>query len=346
MITSFYRWALACLAVLLLALPAAADYYEVGWSTRQDGNLKMWWTKNGVRWPSQHPFVDIDIVIAPNTYVYSNIAPDKSINDHHTRWRVTSTGKTTDTHAQAGAVAPYGSYYNLLVNHSNTNSITWYDLADMTETFDVSVTVDLVTWGDYLMGAPAPDPMATFLFDGAGLCPELPGFEATNATLGTPFTGEMFIAATTELSLGELPGDFDMNARINADDLMLLCSVLGTPDLAFDVTDDGLVNEDDVYEWITNLVPIGDNWGTISGDINLDGAVDAGDLAIMGANFGQPTPTCWVAGDINLDGWVDAGDLALFGGNFGTIVHPVPEPASAAMLLCGVVVAIRRRRRA
>jgi hypothetical protein len=138
-------------------------------------------------------------------------------------------------------------------------------------------------------------------------------------------------------------GDFDLDGDIDADDIDLLFANLGSGDAFFDLTDDGVVDQADVDEWL-NIVPIGDNLGTVYADFNLDGAVDAGDLALLGAAFGQPGAFGWATGDATGDGAVDAGDLALLGGNFGTVVHPVPEPVTMSLLAVGGVALLRRKK--
>jgi hypothetical protein len=55
----------------------------------------------------------------------------------------------------------------------------------------------------------------------------------------------------------------------------------------------------------------------ISGDANLDGAVDVGDLGILAANYGGTGKT-WAQGDFNDDGAVDVGDLGILAANYGT----------------------------
>jgi hypothetical protein len=139
-------------------------------------------------------------------------------------------------------------------------------------------------------------------------------------------------------------GDFDLDGDVDADDVDLLFANLGGGDSFYDLTDDGLVDQADVDEWVFNVVPIGDDIGTVYADFNLDGAVDAGDLALLGAAFGQAGSFGWATGDATGDGAVDAGDLALLGGNFGTIVHPVPEPVTMSLLAIGGVTLLRRRK--
>ena len=56
----------------------------------------------------------------------------------------------------------------------------------------------------------------------------------------------------------------------------------------------------------------------ISGDANLDGAVDVGDLGILAANYGKTSGATWSQGDFNGDGAVDVGDLGILAANYGT----------------------------
>ncbi len=143
---------------------------------------------------------------------------------------------------------------------------------------------------------------------------------------------------------GGLRGDFDGDGDIDADDIDILMANLGGDPGEFDLTDDGVVDQDDVDEWVFNIVPIGENIGTVYGDFNLDGEVNAGDLALLATNYGLVGTWGWATGDGNGDGNVDAGDLAMLATNYGTVVHTVPEPASAALLLTGVMALIRRRK--
>jgi hypothetical protein len=60
------------------------------------------------------------------------------------------------------------------------------------------------------------------------------------------------------------------------------------------------------------------------GDLNQDGGVNFGDLALLRANFGSVcTPGTSCPGDINKDNAVNFGDLALLRANFGTSGCPV-----------------------
>ncbi|MCJ7545045.1 MAG: dockerin type I domain-containing protein, partial [Phycisphaerae bacterium] len=91
--------------------------------------------------------------------------------------------------------------------------------------------------------------------------------------------------------------------------------------------------------------------GLTAGDANGDHAVDGGDLALMGGAWMKESQT-WASCDFNGDGQVDACDLALFGGNWGWSLAPapppgapLPEPASAGLLLAGGLALIGARPR-
>jgi hypothetical protein len=141
------------------------------------------------------------------------------------------------------------------------------------------------------------------------------------------------------------PGDFDMDGDIDADDIDLLMANLGGDPAVYDLTNDGVVDQDDVDEWVFNIVPIGENIGTVYGDFNLDGEVNAGDLALLATNYGTVGDWGWATGDGNGDGNVDAGDLAMLATNYGTVVHPVPEPVTLSLLAVGGATLLRRRSR-
>ena len=78
-------------------------------------------------------------------------------------------------------------------------------------------------------------------------------------------------------------------------------------DLSADMNGDLVVDLNDVC-FIVNTV-----LGTDFGDVNLDGVVNAADIAIINANFGQPGG--WAQGDVNGDGIVNAADLAIANGS-------------------------------
>ena len=72
-----------------------------------------------------------------------------------------------------------------------------------------------------------------------------------------------------------------------------------------------------------------------SGDANLDGVVNVGDLGVLAAHWGVST-RLWGEGDFNGNGTVDVADLGTLAGSWGATpvgqAQSVPEPASAALL--------------
>jgi hypothetical protein len=165
-------------------------------------------------------------VIAPNTYEYHNIAPRKDINDHHEQFILAKNTKQSATNAVAGMGYPFPSFVDFMVA-SQVDSVSWYGLADQMEMYDVEVNVDLVVWNDHLQHNPMPDPEALFLFDAMGYCPDLPGYEAMNATTGMPFVGEMNVVSQTTLAIIYKPGDADLDGDVDLDDFMALKSNFG-----------------------------------------------------------------------------------------------------------------------
>jgi len=85
----------------------------------------------------------------------------------------------------------------------------------------------------------------------------------------------------------------------------------------------------------------------VPGDANGDGAVDVGDLGILGAHYGQSGVT-WAEGDFTAEGNVDVGDLGVLGAHYGAGAggSPVPEPASVLVLAVLATAVGRSRRRA
>ncbi|MCS7033954.1 MAG: hypothetical protein NZ561_08155, partial [Phycisphaerae bacterium] len=94
---------------------------------------------------------------------------------------------------------------------------------------------------------------------------------------------------------------------------------------------------------------------TLPGDSNLDGRVEIGDFALLGANFNQAS--YWAKGDFNYDGLTNLFDFALLGSNFnrslgfadvspGLWLGMVPEPGLGVIGLILGVRGLWPRRRA
>ncbi|MHC4986064.1 MAG: PEP-CTERM sorting domain-containing protein [Planctomycetota bacterium] len=154
-------------------------------------------------------------------------------------------------------------------------------------------------------------------------------------------TLRVFVAGTA------IPGDFDTDGDVDTDDIDLLCDNLG--DAAFDLDGDGDADEDDLIYLVENLVELTDGsgrTGTQVGDFNLDGLINATDLALMNPNFGSSAMN-YGDGNANCDDLINATDLAILAANFGYIAPAgaVPEPITMSLLAVGGLALLRRRSR-
>jgi hypothetical protein len=59
-------------------------------------------------------------------------------------------------------------------------------------------------------------------------------------------------------------------------------------------------------------------WNAISGDANMDDAVNVSDLSLLAANYGTTSGATWAKGDFTGDGAVNVSDLSLLAANYGT----------------------------
>ncbi len=81
----------------------------------------------------------------------------------------------------------------------------------------------------------------------------------------------------------------------------------------------------------------------ISGDLDISGFVGQDDLDIVLAEWGNSAPLNDPRADANVDEFVGQGDLDVVLGTWGQGNAPVPEPASASLLLLGAVAMLKRR---
>jgi len=142
---------------------------------------------------------------------------------------------------------------------------------------------------------------------------------------------------------GSVPlGDFDSDTTLTSHDLDILTSAIRDQSVRplFDISNDGLVNQDDRTYWIQDLA------GTVAGDADLDQDVDFADFVLLSNNFASGHE--WSTGDFDGNGRTEFSDFLLLSSNFGTVrrASTVPEPSSAALaMFIGIVFIIYGRNR-
>ncbi len=125
--------------------------------------------------------------------------------------------------------------------------------------------------------------------------------------------------------------------------------IAGTNNLVFDLNGDGVVNQDDRFQWVV------DETNTFFGDSNLDGEFSSEDFvaAFQSAEYedGDPMNSDWSSGDWNGDGDFTSADLTFAFEQGGYEIGPrpigVPEPTALVSCVLGVIglhVGSRRRR--
>ena len=119
--------------------------------------------------------------------------------------------------------------------------------------------------------------------------------------------------------------DFDANGVCDIVDLdELLYTGLGTGDAKYDLNSDSTVDLLDRDAFLSEL-------GTVAGDFDLDGNVNATDLNTLGGNW-QQAVNSYANGDANGDGQANAADLNSVGSNWqfpnaaAPLAATVPEP--------------------
>jgi hypothetical protein len=108
------------------------------------------------------------------------------------------------------------------------------------------------------------------------------------------------------------PGDFDRDSQLACSDIDSLVEVIvaGTNTPAFDLTQDGIVNDADLNAWLVlgGLANLPSGSAYLPGDATLDGKIDARDLNMVALHW-QAQSVGWCEGDFTADGFVNARDL-------------------------------------
>lgn len=145
-----------------------------------------------------------------------------------------------------------------------------------------------------------------------------------------------------------LPGDFDDDGELTANDIDLLSEAVRTqdPDTRFDVNSDGNLDNLDRVFWIADLKR------TWIGDSNLDSEFNSSDFVLVFSageyEDGIANNSTWATGDWNGDQEFSSGDfvVAFSDGGFELGPRPaanVPEP-STAVWLAGILLSCLRFR--
>jgi hypothetical protein len=169
--------------------------------------------------------------------------------------------------------------------------------------------------------------------------------------------------ATSITLVNSFVGDFNIDGVVNALDIDQLNANLGGGNLdLYDLDGNSLLNSGDVSFLLNNILH------RRPGDANLNGNVDAADLAALRSNLGTGNVS-WANGNFDGDNDIDAADLALFRSNLG-LPPPgfdgfagdtggfngvglllgngsgssVPEPGALGLLAIGGLTLLRRRR--
>ena len=213
-------------------------------------------------------------------------------------------------------------------------------LADVTPTYLVEIGVDGIPAGTYSLGDIVP----------AGLSlDELPQAVTGASFIGEPGHGAHALDIDTNgiplamaLMLPALPCDFDRDGLCGLLDIDQLVTAIETAadDPAFDLNGDGLMDTDDISGWLADAAQEnGFAEPYLSGDVNLDGTVNAADLNVLALNWQQPGRT-WSTGNMYVDELaateVNTDDLNRVALSWqqsisGSAAAAVPEPSGALL---------------
>jgi hypothetical protein len=157
-----------------------------------------------------------------------------------------------------------------------------------------------------------------------------------------------FFGMTVDSVSVAIPGDFDGDGKLTANDINLLSAALGTTNAQFDLDKNGTVTLADHAVWAHDLAK------TYYGDANLDKEFNSSDLVftLAAGTYEVDIAAGWESGDFNGDARFNSSDLVVSLADGGYELGPrqavqsVPEPAMATLLLSGLLglLLVRRRR--
>lgn len=138
-------------------------------------------------------------------------------------------------------------------------------------------------------------------------------------------------------------GDFDNSGDFDLADVEILSNQIRNENHSpcFDLTEDGLVNVDDLVDLVENRAE------RKLGDADFNGTVDADDYETWNENK-LTTDSTWATADFNADGVTDGTDFNIWNAN-KAIVPPanssVPEPSATSLFGLGWLLALTQRKR-
>ena len=197
------------------------------------------------------------------------------------------------------------------IGASNDSSLVVAIREDSNEFFSVVVpAADLAEDGRAIVN------LSDFFFNGDVADGILNGV-ITEVSFQSPFGSgnavDFSIQRISVLSDVVIPGDFDRDGNVDADDIdfyknqidLTVADAAFNPDLDLDLNN--VIDLDDHALHIETLVQTSTEFvGTSIGDVNLDGVVDVlGDAFILIANLGSSAPVGYAGGDLNADCIVD-----------------------------------------
>ena len=137
--------------------------------------------------------------------------------------------------------------------------------------------------------------------------------------------------------------DFNNDGSIDCTDVdgLVASIAAGDNNATYDLDGNGVVNGDDLSQWLVDAGNESMGAPFLLGDANIDGVVDVSDFNSWNAAKFTSTPA-WCSGDFNADGVVDVSDFNAWNANKFTSstdsAAAVPEPSTAVLtMLCGII---------